>query len=250
MQYVMNTAVNNAAQSAQPPVWPRLAEPQPLTLEGLFYHPVSQSLAWRDALELFDTLGDVEHRDNGTLVLHVGDLETTVQQSHGKDLRKDEVTMLRAFLQRAGMSAGGHRAIPRDITTQAKSLLVVVSQHQARIYQIAPNRRTAIGQEIRRYDPHHFVHRLVRKDRDRQHGQRAQEDPDFYAHIAAALAHAEQIVVVGHGTGHSTAAHHLVEYLAAPHPETNARVVSELVVDVSSVAPALLLASGQQALGV
>ena len=246
----MNTAVNNAAQSPQPHGWPRPAEPQPLTLEGLFYLPVSQSLAWRDALELFDTIGDVEHRDDGTLVLHVGDLKTTVHQSPGKDLRKDEVTMLRAFLQRAGMSAGGHMATPRDITTQAKSLLVVVSQHQAKIYQIGPNRRTAIGQEIRPYDPHHFLHRLVRKDRDRQHGQRAPEDPDFYLHIASALAHAEHIVVVGHGTGHSNAAHHLVEYLAAHHPETHARVVSELVVDVSSVTPAQLLESGQQALGV
>ena len=245
----MNTARNNAAQSPPPRVWPPLAESQPLTLEGLFHLPLSQSLAWRDALELFDTIGDVEHRDNGTLILHVGDMKTTVHQSRGKDLRNDEVTMLRAFLQRAGLSADRHAAAPHDITTPVKNLLVLVSHHQAKLYQIGPNSQTASGQEIKPYGPSPFLHHLVHKDRSRQRGQRAQEDPEFYVHIAAALSHAEQIVVVGNGAGHSNAAHHLVEYLAAHHPETCARVVAERVVDASSVTPAQLLEIGQQALG-
>ena len=246
----MNSAGNNAAQSLQPRVQPPLAELQPLTLAGLFHHPVSQSLAWRDALELFDTLGDVERTDNGTLILRVGDMQTTVRQPRSKDLRNDEVTMLRVFLQRAGLSVDGHAAAAHDITTQAKDLLVVVNHHEAKIYQIGPNRQTASGQEIRPDGPHHFPHHLVHKDRNRQRGQHAPGAPDFYVRIAAALVHAERIVVVGTGAGHRNAAHHLVEYLAAHHPETHARVVAERVVDAFGVTPARLLEIGQQALGI
>ena len=246
----MNTAGNAAVHSPQVRVWPRLAEPPPLTLEGLFHRPVSQRLAWHDALELIETIGDVEYRDNDTLILHVGDIETTVHQSHGKDLRKDELTMLRTFLQRAGLPVDGYTTAPHDITAQANSLLVLVSHHQAKIYPIDANLRAASGRETTPNDLHHFLHHLPHKDQDRQHRQRAPEDPDFYPHIAVALAHAEQIVVVGQGTGHSNAAHHLVEYLAAHHPETLARVVSELVVDVPRVTPAQLQEIGQQALGI
>lgn len=246
----MNPAVNNAIQSPQVRVWPRLVEPELLTLEGLFHRPVSQSLAWHDVLELVETLGDVEHRDNDTLILHVGDIETTVHQSHGKDLSKDEVTMLRAFLQRAGLSADGYATAPGDITTPMKHLLVAVNHRDAKIYPIGANRQAASGQEIKPSDPHHFLHYLTHKDGDRRYGQRAPEDPDFYLHIAAALAHAEQIVVVGQGKDHGNTAHHLVEYLAAYHPETHARVVAELVVDVSGFTPAQLQEIGLEALGI
>lgn len=247
----MNTAANSAAQSPPPRGWPVLAEAHPLTLAALFHHPLSQSLAWRDVLELFEMIGDVEHRDNGTLILRVSEMETTVHPSRGKELRKDEITLLRAFLQRAGLSADDHAAVPHDIATQANSVLVVVvSHHQTKIYPIGPNPHAAAGQQIKPSDLHPFVQHLVHKDRDRQRGQRAPEDPDFYGQIAAALAHAEQIVVVGHGTDHSNPAHHLVEYLAAHHRATHAQSVAELVVDMSSVTPAQLLEIGQQALSV
>ena len=39
---------------------------------------------------------------------------------------------------------------------------------------------------------------------------------------------AGKIVVVGHGTGKSNAAHHLLEYLKSHHSETHQRVVSEM----------------------
>ena len=245
----MNSVRTNAADAPPSIASPYLAEAQLMTLAALFRHPVPQNLEWRDALELFETIGEVEHEGDGKSILHVGDKKTAMHHPRGKDLTANEVTVLRKFLQRAGWSADGHASTPGGICTPAKSLLVAMDHHEAKIYQIGPNAQTASGQEIRPYDPHHFLHHLVHKDQDRQRGQRAPEDPDFYVHIAAALAQAEQVVVVGRGTGHSNAAHHLVEYLAAHHPETHARVVAELAVDLSSITPVQLLDLAQQALG-
>ncbi len=108
---------------------------------------------------------------------------------------------------------------------------------------------TAPGDEP--VDPHHFLHHLRHKDQDRQAGQRAPEDPTYHAGIAAALTDADQIVVVGHGTGtgHSHAARHLIEHLAAHDPDLRARVVAERVIDLPSVTPAQLLEIGRQELG-
>ncbi|MEO9215723.1 MAG: hypothetical protein ABI227_08740 [Rhodanobacter sp.] len=245
----MNTLRINAADPPQPMASLHLAESQKHTLAALFRHPVPRNLEWSDVLELLETIGEVDHQDNGKSTLRVGDKKTVVHQPHGKDMAEDEVMALRKFLRQAGWSANGHAEMAGDITTPVKSLLVVVDHHEAKVFQIGPSPQDASRQEIKPYDPHHFLHHLTHKDQDRQRGQRAPEDPDFYRHIATALAQAEQIVVVGHGTGHSNAAHHLVEYLAAYHPETRARVLAELVVDVSSVTPAQLLEMGQQALG-
>ena len=59
---------------------------------------------------------------------------------------------------------------------------------------------------------------------------------------------ASHVVVVGHGHGHSDAAHHLVEYLQAHHPETYDRTVTEQVVDLSALTGPQLLDLGRRAL--
>jgi len=55
--------------------------------------------------------------------------------------------------------------------------------------------------------------------------------------------------VVGHGTGKSNAAEHLLEYLRAHHRETYQRVVREIGVDLSAITMPQLLALAEQALG-
>jgi hypothetical protein len=226
-----------------------LGESHRRTLEALFRHPVAKNLEWNSVLALVEAIGAAEHKDNDHWVLQVGEVTTRMHQPHGKDLTATEVVGLRKFLQQAGFSASGHALATAGTIKQAKNLLVVVDHHEASIYQIGPSAHDAFRQEIKPYDPHHFLHHLMHKDQDRQAGQRAPEDPGFYAGIAAALVDADQIVVVGHGTGHSNAAHHLIEHLAAHDPETNARVVAERVVDLSSVTPAQLLEIGQKELG-
>ncbi len=216
------------------------------TLETLFRHPSAQNLEWGDALALFEAIGEVEHKDNDKWVLHVGGERQLMHQPQGKDLTGPEVIELRKFLQRVGWSAEGKTL--GDSTLQAPSLLVVVDHHEAKIYHVGADRHDVTRQEIKPHDPHHFLHHLAHKEQDRERGQRAPEDPSFYVRIAAALATGGKIVVIGHGTGHSNAAHHLVEHLHAHDPETYARVVDKVVADLSSVTLAQLLEISQQAL--
>jgi hypothetical protein len=130
----------------------------------------------------------------------------------------------------------------------APDLMVVMDHHQAKIYRVEPLSHDVRELTIRPYDPHHFQHHLTHKDQSRERGQRTPEDHAYYAQIAAALGAGGRLVVVGHGSGKSNAAHHLVEYLREHHGETYRRIVREMVVDLSSETPAQLLALAQQAL--
>jgi uncharacterized protein YqfB (UPF0267 family) len=105
-----------------------------------------------------------------------------------------------------------------------------------------------VRQEIRPYDPHHFLHHLAHKGRAEENGQRAPEDTTFYQRIAEAVAAGGKIIVVGHGHGKSNAAVRLTEYLRTHHRETYQRVVSELTADLSSITQPQLLALAEQAL--
>lgn len=126
--------------------------------------------------------------------------------------------------------------------------MAVVDHHGTKIYRIDPASGGAPGLEIRPYDPHGFLHHLVHKGQSEEKGQRAPEDITFYKRIADALAAGGRIVVVGHGTGKSNAAHHLTEYLRTHHSETYQRVISELTADLSSITLPQLLALAERAL--
>jgi hypothetical protein len=62
------------------------------------------------------------------------------------------------------------------------------------------------------------------------------------------MALGDRLVVIGHGTGKSNAAHHLTEYLRSHRHETYQRVVRELVADLSNVTNPQLLDLARQAL--
>ena len=89
---------------------------------------------------------------------------------------------------------------------------------------------------------------LAHKDQPRERGQRATEDPSFYKRIAAVMDTAGRVVVIGHGKGHSNAAHHLMAYLKLHHPQTYQKVTRELVADLSSVTPPQHLVLARRAL--
>ena len=127
-------------------------------------------------------------------------------------------------------------------------LLVVMDHHEAKIYHLTEDAADAAEPVIRPHDPHGFLHHLKHKDRGDERGQRAHEDPAYYGHIAEALKPAQQIVVVGHGTGKSNAAHHLMEYLAKHHHDISRRVRVEEDADITAATVPQLLAMGRKAL--
>ncbi|HVJ52059.1 MAG TPA: hypothetical protein VM689_06340 [Aliidongia sp.] len=218
------------------------------TLDAIFRHPVSHNLGWSDVVALLETIGEVEERSSGEFSLRVGGAHHLMHKPNTKDLTAADVTGLRHFLASAGWPAGPAPSPALDPSAETLDLMVVMDHHQARIYHVEPLSRDGRELAIRPYDPHHFLHHPTHKDQSRERGQRASEDHGYYAQIAAALAAGGRIVVVGHGSGKSNVAHHLIEYLHKHHGETYRRIVREIVADLSSETPAQLLDLAQQAL--
>jgi hypothetical protein len=198
-------------------------------------------------IALMEKIAAVHRRTDDKFTFDIAGQHYVMHKPHGKDLTSSEVADLRHFLKRAGWSGTGASPAAAPPESAALSLLVAVDHHGARVYRVDPASAGA-AMEIRPYDPHHFLHHLTHKDQSREQGQRAPEEPAYYQQIATALAAAARIVVVGHGTGKSNAAQHLMEYLRTHRRETYQRVVREMEADLSAVTTPQLLQLAQQAL--
>ncbi len=218
------------------------------TLEALFRHPTAHNLEWMDVVGLIEKIGTVA-REGTKFAFDVGAEHYQMHKPHTKDLTSSEVVDLRHFLQRAGWDPGGPSQAAAHPVPAAPSLMVVMDHHGAKIYRIDRAAGDPSKQEIRPYDPHHFLHHLTHRGQSREQGQRAPEEADFYKQISDAVAAGGRIVVVGHGTGKSNAAQHLSEYLRTHHRETYQRVVAEIGADLSAATTPQLLQLAEQALG-
>jgi hypothetical protein len=212
------------------------------TLEALFRHPVSSNIAWSDALHLTERLGTVRQEHNGRLLLEIGEQRHVFHQPHAKALTPEEVAQLRKFLESAGVTPASVEVVEEEHVAESPTLdmVVAIDHHQTRLFTIAGTSETA--RTLRPYDPYHFLHHLSHRQDRELRGQREPEEPSYYSGIAAALAPARRIVLLGHGSGHSNAAAHLEEVLRAKHPEIHHRIVATKTVDLSAITEPQLLA--------
>lgn len=218
------------------------------TLEAIFGHPSAHNLEWSHVVALIDKIGESREKSNNEFVFEVAGKRHLMRRPHTKDLTSAEVLELRQFLLHSHVSPDLPSQPPAHPLPPAPSLLVVVDHHGARVFEIALSLDETSEPTIRPHDPHHFLHHLKHKDQSREVGQRAPEEPAYYDRIADAIALGGEIVVVGHGSGKSNAAHHLTEYLKSHHRETYLRIVREIGADLSSVTEPQLLALAREAL--
>jgi hypothetical protein len=219
------------------------------TMDALFAHPVAHNLDWQDVVSLLNRLGTLEHLPNNDMSLRMGDDHQNIHKPHGKDLTIDDIMVLRHFLTRVGWSLKHPRAAAEQ--ADKPDFLITIEHHEAKIYHMDLASDDPADHVIRPYDPHHFLHHLTHKDETRQRGERAAEDPGYYENICQAVASAVphgRIVVIGHGKGHSDAAHHLIEWMKLHHRETFQHVVCELSEDLSAVTQPQLLVIARDAL--
>jgi hypothetical protein len=212
------------------------------TLEAIFRHPVPRNLARSDAVHLIERLGTARAEPNGRLLFAIGEHRHAFHQSHDKELTAEEVAQLRKFLEGAGVTPATVDVVEEDHSAESttRDMMVAIDHHSARLFTIEGSSETT--RTLRPYDPHHFLHHLTHRQDRELRGQREPEQPGYYAQIAAALAPARRIVLLGHGTGHSNAAAHLAELLRAKHPEIYGRIVATKEVDLSAVTEPQLLA--------
>ncbi len=218
------------------------------TLAALYRHPVAHNLEWRDVLALFERIGDVEPTSHDKVALVIGGERHVVQKRQSKTPTTSEIMELRHLLTRHGwvpQRVDLHTAAPassNDKDATAPDLLVVVQHNEANVYHMALDAERPADDVVRPHDPHHLTHR------DQERGQHVSEDEDFYKRIAEQLASAASIVVIGHGSGHSNAAHHLIEYLKHHDAEVYRKIKAVLPADIGALTRSELLVLGQQAL--
>ena len=212
------------------------------TLEAIFRHPVSSNIAWSDALHLTERLGTTRQEHNGRLLLEIGEQRHVFHAPHGKAMTPEEVAQFRRFLDSAGVTPASVEVVEEEHVagSRAPDMVVAIDHHQTRLFTIEGASETA--RTLRPYDPYHFLHHLSHRQDLELRGQREPEEPSYYSQIAAALATARRIVLLGHGTGHSNAAAHLEEVLRAKHPDIHGRIVATKAVDLSAITEPQLLA--------
>jgi hypothetical protein len=114
-------------------------------------------------------------------------------------------------------------------------MVVVVDHHVAHIYHGLRRSRPDGEVTVEPYDPFGFQHHLIHRKEADYEGERIPEEDSYYEEIATNLIRAEAIIVLGHGTGKSSAAWFLTAYLKAHHPEEFQRIVATETLDLSAL---------------
>jgi hypothetical protein len=188
-----------------------------------------RNLSWNEAIELVQHLGKTEPHGGDEFAFVVGTQRAFFKRPHNHELSVDEVSRLRKFLKEAG---------PDDDTTspiQPRRVIVVIDHHVAHVYQDLNGSRPEEEATIQPYDPFHFHHHLIHRKEAHYRGERVPEENSFYEEVAKDLASANEIVLIGHGTGKSSAVDFLMNYLRTHHSDIAQRVKATETADLSAL---------------
>ena len=76
---------------------------------------------------------------------------------------------------------------------------------------------------------------LIHRKKAHYEGERVPEDHSFYEEVGQDLVPSQEIVLIGHGTGKSSALEFLEEYLKKHHPTIYQRVIATEIADLSAL---------------
>ncbi len=210
-----------------------MTEPLPTALEALHTSLLNgklpRNLHWTQVIDLIRHIGTVEDHGNNEFVFSVGTQRSTFSRPHGSELEVEETARLRKFLRDAG-AAPDLSSLPKPLR-----MIVVIDHHDAHVYQDVDASRPADEKTIRPYDPHGFQHHLVHKKEADYRGERVPEENSFYEEVAKAIRPAAEIVIIGDGTGTSSAAVYLNEFLKTHHWDIFQKVIATADADLSAV---------------
>jgi hypothetical protein len=198
-------------------------------LQSLRHGKLPRSLHWSDALELIAHLGQVQPQGGDEFAFVVGAEREIFKRPRTPELGIEEVSRLRKFLNQAAAES------PPTTVAQPGRMVVVIDHHGAHIFRDLGESRPKDAGTVEPYDPHHFHHHLVHRKEAHYQGDRVPEETSFYEEVAAALVQANEIVLIGHGTGKSSAVHYLVEHLKKHHIDISRRIKATETVDLSAL---------------
>ncbi|MEX0588437.1 MAG: hypothetical protein WD136_04200 [Cyanobium sp.] len=222
------------------------------TLEALFSHPIQRGLAVERVVELCRSLGaEVSHLDQNRLKLQWAQGEETwlhCGSGAGKQaLDAEALVRLRKVLKQQGISPEHPEPLRESARGDQSHRLVIRMDHrQSDVYHL-------IGTDVEHavLRPHGLWgsgQRLThRHDRDVA-GQRAPIDNDYLRRIEKAIASAEVVLLVGHGSGQSSLVELVLRHLHQHHPDLLERV-EHINLDDTGLSDEALLAVAKRHFG-
>jgi hypothetical protein len=223
------------------------------TLQALFAHPLQHGVRISKVEALLRALGaEVSELDSRRLRIRLPQGgETWLHTGCGlrsPDLDGEALMRLRHFLKDAGITPEHPEAEdPSPRGDQSLRLVLHLNHHQTDAYRLA-------GESVEHavLQPHgiwgseqNLTHR---HDRDIA-GQRAPRDADYLARITAAIADADAVLLLGHGTGESDMRQVLLRYLENHRRDLLARIVGVESLDDAGLSDAAILAIAREHFG-
>lgn len=223
------------------------------TLQALFAHPLQHGVRSSQVEALFRALGaEVSEGENRRLHIRMPNGgETWIRVGCGvrnPDLDSEAMMRVRRFLEEAGVSPDhpeADAASPRG--DQSHRLVLHLNHHQTDVYRLEgddvehavlrPHGVWGTGQNL-----------THRHDRDVA-GQRAPIDADYLASITAAMADADAVLLLGHGTGESDMRQVLLHHLQSHRRDLLAHIVGIETLDDGGMSEAQLLAIAREHFG-
>ena len=197
--------------------------------QSLLHGKLPRSLHWSDAVELIGHLGQVEAQGGDDFAFVVGTQRELFKRPNTPEVGVAEVSRLRKFLKDAGSESA-----PIEYAQPCR-MVVVIDHHAAHLFRDLGGTRPKEEVIVEPYDPHHFHHHLIHRKEAHYQGDRVPEEASFYEEVSQALVAANEIVLIGHGTGKSSAVDILVEYLKKHHIDISRRVNATETADLSAL---------------
>jgi hypothetical protein len=197
--------------------------------QTLLHGKLPRSMHWSDVIELIGHIGQVQQHGGDEFAFVVGAHREIFKRPHTPEIGVEEVSNLRKFLKAAGSES------PPSTSVQPSRMVVVIDHHSARIFRDVGGNRPQDAGTITPYDPHHFHHHLIHRKEAHYEGDRVPEETSFYEEVAAALVAANEIVLIGHGSGKSSAVTVLDEYLKKHHVDLSRRIKATETADLSAL---------------
>jgi hypothetical protein len=198
-------------------------------LESLVGGKLPRNLSWNAAIDLIAQIGEVQPRGNDESIFVVGSQRGFFKRPSTHNLAVEEISRLRRFLKEAGALGTPAEA------HQIGRMVVVIDHHVAHIYHDLGGSRPQGEVTVKPYDPFGFQHHLIHRKEAHYKGDRVPEEDSYYQEIAMDLVRAEAIILIGHGTGKSSAVGFLIGYLKAHRPDEFQRIVAAETADLSAL---------------
>ena len=113
--------------------------------------------------------------------------------------------------------------------------IMLIDHRSARFFEPASEGRLTEGERLEPKDPHGFERHLEHRKEADYKGQRVPEADEFYERIAQRLKNTPSILLLGDGTGKSSAMRYFEAYLKERHSEISGRVVGAQDADLSAI---------------